>query len=97
MMTNDKFFNVPLTTVSTSSGEVDLPVLYYKVTDLTFMFATDYQRVEEKLRPLGLKPGLRWGKKAVVACAFYQYHKTRRNPTSCQGMWGYPPLTRPTR
>ncbi len=75
-MKDEAFFNVPRTTLSISNGEVELPVLYYDVPNLTFLFGSDYERVANKLRPFGLKPGLKWGKKAVVGLGFYEYRKT---------------------
>jgi len=65
-MKNEAFFDVPRTILTTSIGEMELPILYYEVSTLTFLFATDFERVANKLRPFGLKPGLKWGKQAVV-------------------------------
>lgn len=77
---DDKFFDVPRVSVPTSTGEVELPILYYAVDNFTFLFAADFKQVTDKLRAFGLKPGLRWGKRAVVGLAFYKYRKTSIGP-----------------
>ena len=75
-MKREAFFDVPRTAMSISTGEVELPILYSDVSNITFLFAVDYEKVENKTRKFVLKPGLRWGKQAVVALAFYEYRKT---------------------
>ncbi len=85
-MKNEAFFNVPRTTLATSIGEVELPVLYSEVSNITFLFATDFERVANKLHAFGLKPGLRWGKQAVVGLGFYEYRKTSLGPYNEVGL-----------
>lgn len=85
-MKNDPFFDVPRTVMTTSVGEVDLPALYYEVNNITFLFTAEFERVANKLRPFGLKPGLRWGKKAVVAVGFYEYQQTSIGPYNEVGL-----------
>jgi len=85
-MKKEAFFEVPRTILTTSIGDVELPVLYYEVSNLTFLFATDFERVANKLRPFGLIPGLKWGKQAVVGLGFYEYRKTSIGPYNEVGL-----------
>lgn len=83
---NDPFFDVPRTTISTSAGEAEFPIFYYLVSSLILLFPVEYDRVAGKLSKLGLKPGLRWGKKAIVGLGFYEYLKTSIGPYNEVGL-----------
>lgn len=72
----DPFFQVPTSSVSTSEGSVDVPVLYYEASNLTALFRVDRGAAMAKLAGTGLIPGLILGGKAIAALAFYEYRQT---------------------
>ena len=85
-MNSGSFFDVPRTNLSITTGEVELPILYYKVSSITFLFAVNYEKAEKMFRVHGFRPGLRWGKQAVVALAFYEYRETSIGPYNEVGL-----------
>lgn len=72
----DPFFQVPVVSVSTSEGSVDVPAFYYEASNLTALFRVDPDAAAAMLAGTGLMPGLTLGGKAVVALAFYEYRHT---------------------
>lgn len=72
----DRFFDVPRTVARTSEGLVDLPILYYDVTNVVALFRADLRGVEELLRGTGLAPAVVDRASALVGLSFYEYRRT---------------------
>ncbi|WP_036408541.1 acetoacetate decarboxylase family protein [Mycobacterium gastri] len=79
-LASDAFFAVPRTTVSTSAGDVELPILYYDNSHVIAVFAADPAGVAAKLEGTGLVPALHVGNRPVVLCAMYEYRLTSIGP-----------------
>ncbi|MFU8805859.1 MAG: acetoacetate decarboxylase family protein [Bradymonadaceae bacterium] len=76
MMTNARdhaFFDVPRMPYRTSLGVVDLPILYYDVTNVVALFEASRAGVDELLEGTGLCAGLVQGDTATVGLSFYEY------------------------
>jgi hypothetical protein len=71
-----RFFRVPRTTHSTSEGPVELPILYYDVTNAVALFLGDRAGVADILAEAGLEVAVTRGDKALVAISFYEYRNT---------------------
>lgn len=71
-----RFFRVPRTTHITSEGPVDLPILYYDVTNVVAMFRADRAGAERILADTGLDLAFARGEQALVALSFYEYRRT---------------------
>lgn len=69
------FFDVPVTAVETSEGQVDLPMLFQDVSGRFLNFFVDYDRVVPLLTGTGLVPCRFFNGKAMVSLIFYQYRK----------------------
>lgn len=87
----DPFFQVPRTTHTTTSGPIDLPILYHDVSALMTFFVADRQAVEAKLDGTGLRPALTIGSRAIVGIACYEYRRTTVGPYNEVGI-GLPVL-----
>ncbi len=76
----DPFFQYPLNRVTTSQGELALPILYHDCSTVMALFLVD----EERARAAVVDPGLSvvrvWGNKVLVAVAFYEYRQTAIGP-----------------
>ncbi|MBA5688259.1 acetoacetate decarboxylase family protein [Rugamonas apoptosis] len=70
----DPFFQYPSHLVSTSEGEVAMPILYYDSSQFMAFFWVDGDRAQKCLSE-GLEV-VRFGRKALAAVAFYQYRAT---------------------
>lgn len=71
---SDAFFQYPRNTVSTSEGEVEMPILYYDSSQCMAFFWVDCARAQSLLSD-GLDV-VRFGRKALAVLAFYQYRTT---------------------
>lgn len=72
---NDRFFDGPRTAQRTSEGLVELPILYFDVTNVVALFDADLEGARALLRGTGLVP-LVSGDHATVALSFYEYRHT---------------------
>jgi len=70
----DPFFQYPRNIVSTSEGDVAMPILYYDSSQMMAFFWADCDKAQSQLSE-GLDV-VRFGGKALVVLAFYQYRKT---------------------
>lgn len=73
---NTPFFQVPRTRVTTSEGDVDLPIFYYDATAVYAFFLVDAVNVDRLLAGTGLVAGMRVGKRSLVGVACYEYRDT---------------------
>lgn len=71
-----KFFRVPRTPHATSEGSVELPILYYDVTNVVALFLADRAGASELLADAGLDVALARGDRALVGVSFYEYRHT---------------------
>lgn len=79
----EPFFDVPSTSVSTSQGPVQLPILYRKTRNVNAFFMADTDRVQAALRQAAgdaLQAACLWRGKAMVALACYEYQDTSIGP-----------------
>lgn len=76
----DPFFQYPLSSVGTSQGKVDLPILYYDNSNLIAMFWVDHGVAQALVGPHGLAAIRFAGGKALVALGFYEYRQTAIGP-----------------
>lgn len=86
---NEPFFDVPRTSVQTSQGPVQLPILYRKTRNLNAFFMVDDWRVREVLRHRAgdaLVPACTWGGRALVGLACYEYQDTSVGPYNELGL-----------
>jgi hypothetical protein len=72
----DPFFTVPLQPVTTSEGDVNLPLLYFDASNLTALFRADDKEVLRQLQGTGLEPALYVAGKPVVGVSCYEYRAT---------------------
>lgn len=70
---NHPFFQVPLTRQPTSSGEVDLPILYYDASAFFVFYLGDQARVRPYLQEAGLEPALTLRGKVLMGLACFAY------------------------
>lgn len=80
---NEPFFDVPRTSVSTSQGPVQLPILYRKTRNVNAFFMADTGQVQAVLRQTAgdeLQAACLWRGKAMVALACYEYQDTSIGP-----------------
>ena len=75
-MTKDAFFNVPMETVKTSQGDVQLPILYYDLSFMMAFFWVEPDDVSPILSGAGLKPVTILNGKTIAGLAFYEYRNT---------------------
>jgi hypothetical protein len=97
--TQDSFFQVPRTTRLTSEGSVELPILYYDVTNVIALFEGDAHAASALLEGGGLSPALQRGGRAPVGLSFYEYRHTSIGPYNEVGtaLFGVPKGQAPSR
>jgi hypothetical protein len=76
---NDPFFTVPKTVVTTSEGEVRLPICYFDCSHYMALFRVDAARAAAKLQDVPLEPVL-VSRKAVAILSFFKYRDTTLGP-----------------
>ena len=80
---NEPFFDVPRTSVSTSHGQVQLPILYRKTRNVNAFFMVDTDKVQAVLKPSAgddMQAACLWRGKAMVGLACYEYEDTSIGP-----------------
>jgi hypothetical protein len=77
---DDEFFRVARASHPTSSGPVELPILYYDVSTLTAFFTVERQLAAALLAGAGLAPVLLAGDRAVAGLGCYEYRDTTVGP-----------------
>src|ERR1035437_6180520 len=73
---DDRFFQYPRNILSTSEGDVDMPIMYYDDSVMMALFRVDYDKAQALVADQGLQAVRIFGGKALVAMAFYQYRET---------------------
>jgi hypothetical protein len=76
---NDSFFDVPKTVVTTTEGEVQLPICYYDCSHYMALFRVDAAKAEAQLQDVPLEPVL-VSRKAVAILSFFKYRDTTLGP-----------------
>jgi hypothetical protein len=79
-MASTAFFEVPRESVSTTSGAVDLPILYYRLDALYAFWTVDASVADELLTGTGLRAVRGPRARALFGLAFYDYHDTTIGP-----------------
>jgi Acetoacetate decarboxylase (ADC) len=77
---NDPFFQYPKSVISTSEGNVTLPILYYDNSNMIAVFYVDYNSAQAMVEPHHLTAIHFSGGKALVGIAFYEYRNSSINP-----------------
>lgn len=80
---HETFFHVPRTSVNTSQGQVQLPILYRKTRNVNAFFMVDTDKVQAVLSQTAgdaLQAACRWRGQAMVALACYEYEDTSIGP-----------------
>jgi hypothetical protein len=72
----DRFFDVPRTPHRTSEGPVELPILYYDVSNVIVLFHARLAGLRAALEGTGLEPVLVSPLHGVVGLSFYEYRRT---------------------
>jgi hypothetical protein len=72
----DRFFDVPRTTRQTSEGPVELPILYYDVSNVIVLFTARLAGLRAVLADTRLEPVLAGPLHGVVGLSFYEYRET---------------------
>lgn len=73
---DDPFFAYPRTTLPTSEGEVDFPILYLDTSTLVAGFWVDAHAAAACLQGQDLRLAMTLGRRAMVMMAFYNYRVT---------------------
>jgi len=73
MSDKNAFFNIPQETVSTSRGEVKLPIFYYDVSAALVFFWVDYEKAVTQTQETGLQACKFFNGRALSGLAFYEY------------------------
>lgn len=73
---NDLFFQYPRNTLTTSEGDVVMPIMYYDDSIMMALFRVDIDKAQAMVADQGLQAVQIFGGKALVAMAFYQYRET---------------------
>ncbi|WP_374592953.1 acetoacetate decarboxylase family protein [Aquabacterium sp.] len=73
---DDPFFDCPRTTLPTSEGEVDFPILYLDTSTLVAGFWVDAEAARACIKGQGLRLAMTLGSRAMVMMAFYNYRVT---------------------
>jgi hypothetical protein len=76
---NDPFFQYPKSIVSTSEGNVTLPILYFDNSNMIAIFRVDYNSAQTIVDPLHFTAIRFSGGKALAGVAFYEYRNTSIN------------------
>lgn len=82
---HDPFFDVPKTTVTTSEGEVELPLCYFDASHYMALFRVDAAKAAAKLQALPVEPVL-VSRKAVAILSFFKYRDTTLGPYNEVGL-----------
>jgi hypothetical protein len=77
---NDPFFQYPKSVVSTSEGNVTLPILYFDNSNMIAIFRVDYNSAQAMVDPHHLTAIRFSGGKALVGVAFYEYRNSSIKP-----------------
>lgn len=72
----DMFFQYPRNTLTSSEGDVQMPIMYYDDSVMMALFRVDYDKAQALVADQGLQAVRIFGGKALVAMAFYQYRET---------------------
>ncbi|MDH5401671.1 MAG: acetoacetate decarboxylase family protein [Candidatus Heimdallarchaeota archaeon] len=72
----DPFFNVTQTSTECSAGKVDLPILYYEVSNVIAFFRCNSSDVKTQLQGTPYYPAFKLFGKNLVGLSFYEYRKT---------------------
>jgi len=76
---HDPFFAVPQTAVTTTEGEVQLPICYFDCSHYMALFRVDAAKAAAQLQDLPLEPVL-VSRKAVAILSFFKYRDTTLGP-----------------
>lgn len=79
-MARDRFFEVPRSTAQTSAGQVDLPILYFEVSNVVAYTAMDASAARALLEDTPWRPVLLPTGHAVGGISFYAYRRTSIGP-----------------
>ncbi len=69
----DPFFQVDQSVVTTSEGDVALPMLFYDTSHLLSLFHVDAARLVNAIGDVGIEPALDSKGRGIVGLAFYEY------------------------
>lgn len=69
----DPFFQYPLTRFETSTGPIDLPILYYDNSVAMALYLVDADKASAQVKDPRLEVVRMVGQKALVGVAFYEY------------------------
>ncbi len=87
MKTNKDFFDHTIQSpVSTSKGEVKLPIFYYDVSAVLVFFWTDFQKAAAQLEHSGLRVCRFFNGRALTGLAFYEYRDSDIGPYNEVGL-----------
>lgn len=79
-LNDDPFFAHPRTTLPTSEGEVDFPILYLDTSILVAGFWVDAAAAAACIKGQGLRLAMTLGSRAMMMLAFYNYRVTTVGP-----------------
>ena len=96
---DSRFFRVERATHTTSEGPVELPILYYDVTNVVAMFWGDRAAAERLAAEAGLELAMTRGERALVGLSFFEYRRTTVGVYNEVGtaIFCVPPGQRPSR
>ncbi len=70
---DDPFFQVEQSTVTTSEGDVALPMFFYDASSLLSLFHVDAEKLNDVIGDVGVEPALDRKGRGIVGLAFYEY------------------------
>ncbi len=76
---NDSFFDVPKTVVTTTEGDIHLPICYFDCSHYMALFRVDAAKAAAHLQEVPLEPVL-VSRKAVAILSFFKYRDTTLGP-----------------
>jgi hypothetical protein len=79
-MAGKEFFDVKKSTVKTSEGEIDLPILYYDTGVRYLNFWVDFEKAASRLAGTGLLPCKFFNGKAFTSLVYFQYRHVSIDP-----------------
>ncbi len=74
------FFAVPRTTLETSEGPAEFPILYYDTSVVVALFMVDREAADAEVRAQGLRLAMTRGSSSVAFIAGYDYRVTSIGP-----------------
>lgn len=80
MADKQPFFAVPRTTLETSEGPAEFPILYYDTSVVVALFSIDRDAAAAEVADQGLRPALTRSGSSVVFLAGYDYRVTSIGP-----------------